>query len=565
MAANRARASPVRDALRAEVAESHDTLLTVRLQARVDQGGISVAYRTRLNAVIYAAALLLSACGGGGGGSPTVSPPTPPPDPTWTSGVYQSASTFGAYCATPRTGVDPATAKAYPDKLGSVGWENNWIRAWTNAYYLWYAEVIDENPEAYTTPNYFKLMKTMQTTLSGAAKDRFHFTYSTSAWEQLSQSGVSVGYGATWAILAATPPRKVLVAYVDANTAATSAGLVRGASVLTIDNVDLVNANDQTSINTLNAGLSPSTSGESHTFVVQLVPGGAQTTITMVAADITENPVPLVTTVPSNGGVVGYIEFNSHIATAEAGLVSAINQLFAANVNDLVLDIRYNGGGYLDIASELAYMVAGPGPTTNQTFEKETFNDKYPTTNPITGQPLTPTPFWSMTQGFSTTSGQLLPSLNLKRVFVLTSSGTCSASEAIINGLRGVAITVIEVGTTTCGKPYGFYPADNCGTTYFSIQFQGNNNAGFGSYGDGFTPQNATTVAGYAIPGCSVADDFTHQLGDPAEAQFAAALAYRTNGQVGCPTPSGFAPPGVAVAHVMRPEPLMNRILRRPQ
>ena len=63
---------------------------------------------------------------------------------------------------------------------------------------------------------------------------------------------------------------------------------------------------------------------------------------------------------------------------------------------------------------------------------------------------------------------QPLPTLDLSRVYVLTSAGTCSASEAIINGLRGVGVQVIQIGGTTCGKPYGFYPPDNCGTTYFA-------------------------------------------------------------------------------------------------
>jgi hypothetical protein len=73
-------------------------------------------------------------------------------------------------------------------------------------------------------------------------------------------------------------------------------------------------------------------------------------------------------------------------------------------------------------------------------------------------------------------------------VFVLTSADTCSASESIVNGLRGAGVTVHLVGSTTCGKPYGFYPQDNCGTTYFAIQFQGVNFLGFGDYADGFTP-----------------------------------------------------------------------------
>jgi carboxyl-terminal processing protease len=517
---------------------------------------------------VTACAWLLTSCGGGGGGGyggGGSTGPTAPPDPGWTSGSFSPPANFAAYCAVPRTGVDPATSMAYPDKLGSIDWENNWIRAWTNAYYLWYSEVVDANPaDSATTAAYFDLMKTTATTPSGTPKDKFHFTYQTSTWEQLSQSDVSIGYGVAWALIAVTPPRKLLVAYVDASTPASTAMLERGASVLKIDGVDLVNANDQASIDTLNAGISPTATGQSHTFVVEDVPGGAQRTITMVSANINENPVPTYASFPqAGGGVVGYIEFNAHVAPAETDLITAFTHLAAAGVTDLVLDIRYNGGGYLDIASEVAYMVAGPGPTTGATFEKESFNAKYPTTNPITGQALTPTPFWSVAQGFSATAGQALPHLDLPRVFVLTSASTCSASEAIINGLRGVNVTVIQVGSTTCGKPYGFYPQDNCGTTYFSIQFMGVNNADFGGYPDGFTPANSSSTVGFMIPGCGVADDYTHNLGDPAEAQFAAALGYINNAAT-CPTPSAISP-GAPVARLLRPEALMSRILRRPR
>ena len=77
-------------------------------------------------------------------------------------------------------------------------------------------------------------------------------------------------------------------------------------------------------------------------------------------------------------------------------------------------------------------------------------------------------------------------------------------------------MTVNLIGGTTCGKPYGFFPQDNCGTTYFAIQFQGVNQQGFGDYGDGFAPT------------CAVADDFGHALGDPAEGRLAAALSFRS-------------------------------------
>jgi hypothetical protein len=100
---------------------------------------------------------------------------------------------------------------------------------------------------------------------------------------------------------------------------------------------------------------------------------------------------------------------------------------------------------------------------------------------------------------------------------------------------------VIQVGSTTCGKPYGFYAQDNCGTTYFTIQFRGVNAMNFGDYTDGFSPLNTpVSDAGTVVPGCSIADDFTKPLGDPTEQRLAVALAYRDG--VACPAPSGFAP-----------------------
>ncbi len=487
--------------------------------------------------------MALSACGGGGAPSGTAKNAD-----GWVAGVFPPTAQFAAHCQNPRSGNDPVTGMPYPDVAGSTLMENNWLRSWTNQLYLWYSEVPDIDPGTYsTTAAYFAVLKTSATTSTGRPKDRFHFTYPTAQWEQQSAAGVDVGYGLTWDIVAATPPRKVYAAYVWPGYAAAAAQVVRGAQVLQVDGADLVNATDSASVATLNAGLTPASAGESHTFVLQEPGAASPLTVTLQSANVTETPVPIVTTVATATGTVGYLLFNDHIATAEQELIGAINQLSAAGVTDLVLDIRYNGGGYLDIASELAYMIAGPGPTSGQAFERDTFNSKYPSTNPITGQPLTALPFHNVSLGFSASPapGTPLPYLGLSRVFVITGPGTCSASEAVINGLTGVNVQVIQIGSTTCGKPYGFYPQDNCGTTYFSIEFQGDNAQGFGDYPDGFAPQNSTAPTNAVLPGCSVADDFAHALGDPAEGRLAAALGYRA-GQA-CPTPpTGIAAPTVA-------------------
>jgi C-terminal processing protease CtpA/Prc len=484
----------------------------------------------------------LAACGGGGGGGFAGDP-----GGGWTPGVFLDASTFAARCAAPRSGTIPGTnpPRPFPDIQGTTLDENNFLRSYSDDTYLWYDEITDQDPGLFNDPiDYFDQLKTFAKTPSNADKDKFHFTIPSDEWFQLSQSGVSAGYGTEWVFLTGVLPGEVVVAFTEPNSPATTNGLARGAQVLVADGVELINVNTQAAFDTVIAALFPSQADEPHDFIVRDL-DGTQRDISMTSANVTSTPVQNVVGIPTPTGDVGYMLFNSHIATAESGLIDAVNQLLqAGGVTDLIVDLRYNGGGWLDIASELAYMIAGPVPTAGQIFENLVFNDKHPTTDPVRGTALSPTPFHTTTQDFSVPPGQPLPTLNLSRVFVLTGPNTCSASESIMNSLDGVNVEVIQIGSTTCGKPYGFYPRDNCGTTYFTIQFRGENNKGFGDYTDGFSATNQTDPKGTVLPGCSVADDFTHALGDPAESRLAAALAYRENPV--CPLPTGLAPPGIS-------------------
>lgn len=485
--------------------------------------------------------LALSGCGGGSDSSGNG-------NDGWVAGVFRDADNFVNRCETPRAGINPATGMAYPDMQGSSLDEKNWLRSMSNDLYLWYDEIIDINPALVTDPvAYFDRLVTNETTPSGADKDQFHFTVDSDAWFDESQNGISAGYGANVVILASFPPREAVVAYTDPGTPAAAEGFTRGARILEIDGVDLINGND---VATLNAGLFPETVGETHEFVIQDLGSNSTRTINLTSAEVTSVPVQNVTVIPTASGDVGYLTFNDHIATAEEGLVDAVNTLASAGITDLVLDVRYNGGGFLAIASQLAYMIAGDAPTIGETFELIKFNDKHPTVNPVTNSNIQPTPFINTTIDFSVPFGQALPTLNLSRVFVLTGANTCSASESIINGLRGIDIEVYQFGSTTCGKPYGFYEMPNCGTSYFTIQFEGENAKGFSEYADGFAPQNTLTGFGELLPGCSVGDDLENVLGDPSEGRLAAALNYRAQldltGTGTCPAASGFSQPGLS-------------------
>ena len=494
----------------------------------------------------------LAACGGSDGGTDFTGGPTDPVG--FQPGVFLDANTFFAQCQVPRTGINPATGQAYPDVQGTATDENNFLRSYSDDTYLWYSEILDQDPSLFNdTLAYFDELVTTATTPSGQLKDKFHFTYDSEEWFQLSQSGVSAGYGLQWAFLSSTVPRDIRIAYTEPNTPATNLvpPLARGARVLAVDGFD-IDVNTQAGVDALNAAFFPA-AGEQHTFTVLDLGTAASRDVTMTAANLTSEPVQNTQVLSTPTGDIGYMLFNDHIATAEQSLIDAVNLLNSFNnnqgIDDLVIDMRYNGGGFLAIASELAYMVAGATATAGRTFEEMQFNDKHPATNPITGQALSPTPFYNITLGppFNAVPGQALPTLNLPRVYVITGGGTCSASEAVMNGLRGVGVEVIQIGSTTCGKPYGFYATDNCGTTYFTIQFRGVNALDFGDYTDGFSPNNTPGAAGPAVlPGCSIADDFTKQLGDPTEDRLAMTLAYR-DGQA-CTVATGSAPDGFSKA-----------------
>ncbi|WP_031570019.1 S41 family peptidase [Rheinheimera texasensis] len=499
------------------------------------------------SSVIVFSSALLSACGGGGtiggdsnsGTNPGTTPgtgtttPTTPTAPTWIAGQYAAESTLQNFCATPRSGTDPFSNSAYPDKAGTAMHEKLWLRSWSNRTYLWYKELPDLDPASYSTLAYFDLLKTSNKTDSGAAKDNFHFYQDTAEYKKQTQSAVTSGYGIEWIFTATRPPRQLTVAYTEPGSPAATALLSRGSKLLEVDGIDFVNDNTQAGVNAINAALFPAKAGESHQFTVQQA-DGSRKSFTLQSADVSTVPVHNVKVLQSGSKKVGYLQFNTHIAAAQPQLISAVEQFRNEAVSELVVDLRYNGGGLLALASQFGYMVSGPNQIQSRYFDKLQFNDKYPNTDPVTGEALEPTPFYS--RGIDYNAGRLtnqtLPNLSLNRIFVLTTDNTCSASEAFINALRGIDVEVIQIGGKTCGKPYGFYPTDNCGTTYFTIQFSGVNAKGFGDYAAGFTPKPAPQFAA-DIKGCPVADDLSKPLGDAQEGLLKTALFYAGNNS--CP------------------------------
>jgi len=219
--------------------------------------------------------------------------------------------------------------------------------------------------------------------------------------------------------------------------------------------------------------------------------------VKMVKGVVTVQPVYLTRVFDLGDKRVGYLVFLNFISPAYEPLKDAFREFKEAGVDELILDLRYNSGGYVNIADELASLISGL--PKDKLFVSIVHNDKYSEYN------------WAYY------FVEYEESLSLPRVIVLTTSTTCSASESVINGLKPY-IDVVTIGTTTCGKPVGMYIYSFCDKVMEPITFEVVNVNGEGGYFDGIPPK------------CVAYDDLDSKLGDENEGMLKAALSYLEDG-----------------------------------
>jgi C-terminal processing protease CtpA/Prc len=424
-----------------------------------------------------------------------------------------------------------------------------------NETYLYFDEVTDTDPNGFTdTEVYFDELLTTTVSPAGRPTDRFSFTQSTEDFEATRSGDPVFGYGAEFArIQTNTLPRDWRVSFTQDGSNAETAGFTRGARILEVNGVDFLNGNTNAEVDAIVEGLFPPAIGVDTTFRVRR-PDGTEEDVTVTSQSITIEPVNKVEIITENTTKFGYIHYHTFSPfSGEEQLFDAFTQLAAEDVDELILDFRYNGGGLLALAAQIGYMVAG-GDSPDRTFYLQEFNGRTPGVNPVTGQTVTPIPFLDEGVGFSVNQGTSLPTLDLDRVFILTTERSCSASEAVMNGLAGIGVEVIQIGTRTCGKSTGQFPLENCGVTYAPLHFRGVNDAGFGDFDDGFAPGEQTGSAGPISVGCEIPDDFGADLGTFDEGMTNAAISYALNDT--CPDGSS----GTAVSLAKAPDtPLAAR------
>jgi C-terminal processing protease CtpA/Prc len=237
-----------------------------------------------------------------------------------------------------------------------------------------------------------------------------------------------------------------------------------------------------------------------------VAPDGTVREVSVKQARYGISSVAAVAVVKAGGRRVGYVALRHFSATTRPEFESAALRLRDLGIDDLVLDLRMNGGGGLHTAGHVASAIAGRR-VDGRTFLRMVHNERHRDSDQ---EQVFSAPPWG--------------GLGFTRLVVITSSETCSASEALVHGLAP-HIEVVTIGGTTCGKPVGFQVVRYGDMSYWVVTFKDLNARGEGDYYAGLAPT------------CAVVEEVAHPLGDPADASFKAALHYLRSGR--CPPPGG--------------------------
>ncbi|MCF4101774.1 S41 family peptidase [Gillisia sp. M10.2A] len=321
-----------------------------------------------------------------------------------------------------------------------------------------------------------------------ATQDRFSFIVEDYVELENSFSGKSTTTGMSYGLVRYCDGCSEVfgyVRYVLPNSSAAVAGVKRGDFFNKIDGQQLTDTNYAALL-------------EPQTFTIGLATLNDTTisdsgeTINLTKTEYNTNPVYISKTLDVGGKKVGYLMYNSFTADYDPQLNDAFGQFKTDGVTELVLDLRYNGGGSVRTATDLASMITGQ--FAGQLFMKEQWNADYQAYFEAESPE-------SLVNNFNTTlkTGESINSLNLSKVYILTTGRSASASELVINGLKPY-IDVVQVGETTTGKfqaSVTLYDSSNFGRNganskhTYAIQplvLKSVNSAGVSDYVNGLDP-----------------------------------------------------------------------------
>lgn len=346
--------------------------------------------------------------------------------------------------------------------------------------YLWYQNIVNTDPDLNSNPkDYFYSLLYREI-------DHWSFMITIDEYRNHFIDPKYIGHG----FRLSESDGKLRIAFVFQSTSAYKQGVRRGWEIISINNKPYA-GNDS-----YRDDMGGSVVGLSNTFLFRDETGNDRL-LTLVKEEIHEYMVLRADTFNYENHIVGNLVLQSFTGTINSELDSAFGFFKTSGVNELVVDLRYNGGGYLSSSEKLASLIAGTN-VHSKIFQIQEFNDKYKHYND------------------SSKFEEYLNSLNLNRVFFITSGNTYSASESTINALEPY-IEVYTIGEPTGGKPVGMVIYSYDEYVLAPISFKLANSNGYGDYFNGL-PVDAL-----------IGDDLTHDWGR-GEASFDVAIQYLVNG-----------------------------------
>ncbi|MCZ4244607.1 S41 family peptidase [Pedobacter punctiformis] len=328
------------------------------------------------------------------------------------------------------------------------------------------------------------------------------------------------------------------VKYVYANSSAGAQGLTRGCKITSINGRTDLTLNDANIDYVVNAifGTSPSVA---LTFTDL---GGVSKSVTITNTSYTVNPILYTNVYTVDTKKVGYLVFNSFTNNQTTALNAVFADFAAKGVTELIVDLRYNGGGYISTAAQIINAAAPAAQTGNTMFTYyyssylQNLTTAQRKASVLIHQPLLDDDNKLQTGNFlngkyaTYADVDYLPTakdnvekfsksgtLNLSRVYFIVTSSTASASELTINCLKPV-MDVKLIGSTTYGKPVGFFPVRIDKLDLYIPEFETKNQVGTGGYYTGLTVDKVAS------------EDLTKPWGDQNETLLSYALLYAKNG-----------------------------------
>ncbi|UCH13669.1 MAG: hypothetical protein JSV22_11240 [Bacteroidales bacterium] len=387
---------------------------------------------------------------------------------------------------------------------------NNEIYKIMQDIYLWYEHVPEVDVNTFESP--YELMDY----LKYKPLDKWSFVMPKDKYLLYFEEGEMIGHGL---LLGTDSTGRVRVSFVYTSADAFEQGVRRSWIVDKINDVVVTQDN-------LSDLIGPSEIGIRNKFDF-INTGGEPVSLYLIKESLEITPVLHYEIITSNDKLIGYVVFQDFIDAAISELENVFTEFTSNDIDEIIIDLRYNAGGSLFVAEYISGWIAGY-KYSDRAFIKLIHNNKHTDLDTIINVPYKEN------------------GLDLERIFFITTNSTASASELLINGLEPF-MDVILIGDNTHGKPAGMYamPFTNYNYVVLPVCFKFTNSDDEGDFYDGLVPDSYS------------ADDITKDFGDPDEDCLEEALNLMETG-----VPYISRKKSTGRVYILEPEMQLNKFLK---